>query len=121
MVSLNIKGTLGKYGWKNVPDEIIDDILPIAGLTAYKTAYQKAPYLAKHAIHLREAIEHFYDKVKRIYFIIVHSPYGFVTEFGGRRHYLPHPFIRPASKAAQNKIRAIIRLAAKQAIIRQAT
>jgi hypothetical protein len=115
MVKLSIKGTLGKFGYSALPDSIVDDILQISGMKAYTVAKGKAPYLDEHPIHIRDSIHTWYDKAASIFYVIVSSLYANITEFGSKLRF-PHPFIRPAAKAAQTIMRSTIRKSTKDAV-----
>jgi hypothetical protein len=117
MVSLSVRGTLGKFGYSNIPDDIVDEILQVSGLYAQKVAIQRAPYdlKDKKGIHIKDHIKYWFDHVAKAAYIVVASVYGNVAEYGTklRRAY---PFIRPAGAAARTKMRSIIRPSVKSAV-----
>lgn len=119
MISLNVQGTLGKFGYKNIPAAISEDILLIAIEQAFMTAKKNAPYdtddEAEPPIHIRDEIQRSFDNTNRIGYVWVKLPYANIAEYGSK-HRLPHPFIRPAAKAAQNKMRAVVRTAVKKSV-----
>jgi len=115
MLKLSINGTLGKFGYSKLPDEIVDNILQISGMKAFSVAKAKAPYLDSHPVHIRDSIHTWYDKASRIFYVIVSSLYANITEFGSKLRF-PHPFIRPAAKAAQTIMRSTIRKSTKEAV-----
>jgi HK97 gp10 family phage protein len=115
MLSLNVKGTLGKFGYEDVPDAVVDQIIQAAGLQALKTAIANAPYLPEHEIHLKENIHSWWDPMARVFYVIAASIYANIAEFGSRMR-LPHPYMRKAIVAAKNKMKSVIRGAFKKAI-----
>jgi hypothetical protein len=118
MLKLNLSGSLGRYGYSNLPDDIKNDLIQLALDQAYSTAYQKAPILPGHPIHIREDIKKEYTKGDPVAYLVVRSPYAFPAEFGSK-HRLAHPFMVPAARAAKNKIRALLRKSAKEAAERE--
>jgi hypothetical protein len=116
MINLDIQGTLGKFGYHNLPDDIADSILKIATDTAYKTAVQKAPWDPEpDGIHIKEDLKTYYSPMLKTGFVFIRSPYANIAEFGSRKR-LAHPYMRPASKAARNKMKAVIRVSTKDAV-----
>jgi len=112
---VDIKGTLGKYGYSNIPDEITDSILTIVTNHALLTAKKYAPILTGA---LRNAISSYVDhegKAGYVWIAFDKIPYAIVAEYGSR-HRLAHPFMHPAAAAARAKMKAIIRYTAKKAI-----
>lgn len=116
MLKLNITGTLAKFGWSGLPDEITDTILKITIDTAYMTAVKNAPVDPNDPpIHIKDELNKMYDEEKRIGYVLVKLPYANVAEYGSKKR-LPHPYMRPAAKSAQNKMRSMIRSATKDAV-----
>jgi hypothetical protein len=116
MIKLNISGTLGRFGYSNIPEEIMIDILTIATETAYVTAVKKAPYLANDPpVHIKDELKHSVDIDKKIGEVSIKLPYAYIAEFGSK-HRIAHPYIRPAARAAQAKMKAVIRKSTKEAI-----
>jgi len=119
MLSVNIKGTLGKYGYSDIPDEITDQILSIAVDTAEVTAKAKVPVGTApqdpHPGLLRDLIRSWIEKAARIGFVSVKSPYALAVHYGDKRHF-PHPFMQQAADAARRIIKSTIRKSTKAAI-----
>jgi HK97 gp10 family phage protein len=116
MLKLNITGTLGKFGYQNIPEKVVESILMVAIDTALITAKRKAPVDPRDPpIHIRDELQKEYDNAKMIGYVYVKLPYANIAEFGSK-HRLPHPYMRPAAQAARNKMRAVIRASAKKAI-----
>jgi hypothetical protein len=116
---VDIKGTLGKFGYSNIPDEISDAILVSVVDHAHYTAIKKAPYLADDPpLHLREEIQKEIDLKAKVGYVFIKTsdiPYALIAEYGSKKR-LAHPYMRPAAAAARAKMKAIIRTAAKQSI-----
>lgn len=113
MIKLNITGTLGRFGYSGIPGSIALDILNIATEQAYKTAYQKAPV---DTGTLRDALDYkLATDARMIGEVWVRLPYANIAEYGSKSR-LAHPYMRPASKSAQQKMKATIRKAAREAI-----
>ncbi len=116
MIKLDIKGNFGKFGYTRVADELVDELLIKAGNVATKTAISKAPYDPNDPPeHLREKIYPFWDKLERIFYVTATSVYAFIAEHGSRRRQA-HPYIRPASKAAQRNIKTNIKKAVTDSV-----
>ena len=116
MIKMDIKGTLGKFGYAKVAESIMDDLLKIGVDQAYMTAIRSAPVDPNDPpIHIRDELKKDIDKDGKVGYVYVKLPYANIAEFGSKNR-LPHPYIRPASRAAQAKIRATIRKAVKQSI-----
>ena len=106
MINLNIKGNFGKFGYTQVADDLVEELLLKAGEVALKTAIKKAPYDPNDPpYHLREHIHSWFDKAAQIFYVIAASIYANIAEYGSSRR-LEHPYIRPASKAAQRNIKS---------------
>lgn len=115
MLKLNLQGSLGRYGYSNLPDAIKSEIIGIAVLQAYNVAKAKAPYDPNDPpIHIRDDVHKEYWPGENEGAIVVKSPYCMPAEFGSKRR-LAHPFMRPAAKSAESKIRSMLRKAAKEA------
>jgi HK97 gp10 family phage protein len=116
MLKLNVTGTLAKFGWSKIPDAIVQDILLTVTKQAYVTAVKNAPIDPNDPpIHIKDELTWTYNKDAKLGTVYVKLPYANAAEYGTKSR-LPHPFMRPASKAAQNKMRSMIRLATKEAI-----
>lgn len=116
MLKLDVKGTLGKFGYSNIPDDIVDQIIGISTLQAYKTAVLKAPWDPEpDGIHIKEDLKFYYSKTLQVGEVWIRSPYANIAEYGSR-HRFAHPYMRPASQAARNKMRAVIRASTKAAV-----
>lgn len=116
MVSLNVTGTLGKYGYSNIPEDISDEIISIATDQAYMVAVRDAPYdPTPDGINIKTDLKKWFSKSLHAGAVWIRSAYANIAEYGSR-HRLPHPYIRPASKAAKNKIKQVIRASTKKAI-----
>ncbi|MCK9570435.1 hypothetical protein M0R72_15920 [Candidatus Pacearchaeota archaeon] len=114
MLELSVKGSLGKFSHLNLPDKIIDKLLNIGAIQAYKTAKAKAPYLPEHPIHLRDTIKRLDFLAARYIKISTDSPYAFITEFGSFLRKAV-PFMRLAKAAAQRKMKSTMRSAILEA------
>lgn len=115
-LKLDVKGTLGKFGYHNLPDNITDEIIYIVTEHAYMTAVKRAPYdPTPDGIHIKENIKRYYSKIGRFGEVWIDLPYALVAEYGSKKR-LAHPYMRPAGVAARNKMKAIIKVAAKQSI-----
>jgi hypothetical protein len=115
---VDIKGTLGKFGYSNIPEEMSDYILKIVVDHAHYTAVKKAPYLAGHEIHLRDNIQKEIDlktKSGAVFIKLADIPYALVAEYGSKKR-LAHPYMKPAASAARAKLKAVIRVAFKEAV-----
>jgi hypothetical protein len=118
MLSLNITGTLGKYGYGKISEDLADEIILIATQQAYKTAVKYAPYDPEpDGINIREDLRWYFSKMAHGGVVWIKSPYANIAEYGSS-HRLPHPYIRPASAAARSKMKQIIRQSTKNAIER---
>lgn len=119
MIKCDIRGTLGKFGYGHVPDEIADKILQAVTDQAHYTAVKRAPYDPEpDGIHLREHVKKDIDLSKKVGYVFIETneiPYALVAEYGSRNR-LAHPYMKPAANAARQKIKAIVRIAAKEAI-----
>jgi hypothetical protein len=116
MVSLSVRGTLGKFGYSNIPDDIIDQILMVATMQAYKTAVQKAPFDPDDPpVHIREELRWNFSKLARMGTVWVRLAYANMAEYGSKGR-AAHPFIRPAKAAAQRKMRAVIKRSTQDAV-----
>jgi hypothetical protein len=112
---IDIKGTLGKFGYSSIPDEITDLILTTVTSHALMTAKKFAPVKTGA---LRDAISSYVDlegKAGYVWISFDRIPYANVAEYGSR-HRLAHPYMHPAAASARAKMKAIIRYAAKKAI-----
>jgi hypothetical protein len=116
MLKINILGGLGKYRYANLPDDIAVDLIKIGIDQAYYVASQKVPVLSGK---LKSKIETSIYPEKKIGFVFIRKnkdmPYPFAAEYGTKNR-LAHPFVRPAQKSAQSKIKAIMRYAARKRI-----
>ena len=119
MVSVNIKGALGKLGYTDIPDEIVDDMLKAIVDKAFIVAKQKAPYDTDpnqvDPRHIRDELKKYYSKSLRAGAVWVELPYAHAAEYGTKSR-LMHPFIRPAAAAGRALAKAIARSAIKLAI-----
>ena len=115
MLSLNIKGTLGKLGYVDIPEDITDIMLKAAIDKAYLTAFQRAPFDPEHPIHIKEELKKYYSKSLNGGAVWVKLPYANLAEYGSKSR-LMNPFMRPAAKDARVLIKAIAKSAIKLAI-----
>ena len=116
MLSLNVTGTLGKYGYSDIPDDIADEIIMIATNQAYMTAVKEAPYdPTPDGINIKTDLKHKFSKSLRAGFVWIQSLYANIAEYGSK-HRLPHPYMRPASRAARLKMKQVIRASTRKAI-----
>jgi len=113
---MDVKGTLGKFGYHDLPDAISDLVLKIATDTAHKSAIKHAPYdPVTDPIHIRDELKTYYSPSLKSGFVFVQLPYANAAEWGSRSRS-PHPFMRPASKAAKNKMKSVIKSSTKKAV-----
>jgi hypothetical protein len=120
---VDIIGTLGKYGYSNLPESISDEILSVIIDHAHYTAIKKAPYDKKNLddVHLREHIQKDIDLKNHVGYVFVKIsdiPYAAVVEYG-TKHRWAVPFMKPAAMAARSKMKAIIRKSTKDAIVKE--
>lgn len=116
MLSLNITGTLAKYGYSNIPEEISDEIILIATMQAYKKAVASAPFDPEpDGIHIKEDLSWYFSEMAHTGFVWIKSKYANIAEYGSK-HRLPHPYMRPASAAARSKMKQVIRSSTKKAV-----
>jgi len=116
MITLSIKGTLGKFGYENIPEEISDEIIKIATDAAYISAVKNAPYDPEpDGVHIKEDLKTYYSPMLHAGFVYIKSVYANIAEYGSKSR-LAHPYIRPAAKAARAKMRSTIKAAVKSAI-----
>jgi len=119
MISVNVRGTLGKVGYTDIPDDIADDMLKAVVDKAYLVAKQKAPYDTdpgqSDPRHIRDELKKYYSKTLKAGAVWVELPYAHAAEFGTKSR-LMHPFIRPAASAGKALMKAIARGAVKMAI-----
>ena len=66
-------------------------------------------------MHIRDDLQKAFYREIKTGVVWIKSPYGYIAEFGSR-HRLAHPYIRPASIAAKNKMKAVIRVSTKRAV-----
>jgi len=119
MISLNIKGTLGKFGYEDLPVEISNEILKIATDTAYRAAVKNAPYdPTPDGIHIKEDLKTYFSAMLQAGFVFIRSAYANIAEYGSK-HRLAHPYIRPAAKAARSKMKSVIKSSTKTAIAKE--
>jgi hypothetical protein len=119
MVRLNVTGTLNKYGYSDIPEEISDEIIMIATDQAYLTAVREAPYdPTPDGINIKTDLKKWFSKTLHAGAVWVRSAYANVAEYGSKLR-LAHPYIRPASKAARNKMKQVIRASTKKAIAKK--
>lgn len=116
MVKLNVTGTLNKYGYSNIPEEIADEIIMIATNHAYMTAVKNAPYdPTPDGINIKTDLKHLFSKLLHAGVVWIRSAYANIAEYGSKCR-LPHPYIRPAARAARAKMIQVIRSSTKKAI-----
>lgn len=116
MLKLNIVGTLGKYGYSEIPEDLSAQIVLIATEQAYKTAVAYAPYDPEpDGIHINEDLKWYFSKMAHGGVVWIKSDYANIAEYGSKGR-LPHPYMRPASAAARSKMKQVIRSSTKEAI-----
>lgn len=118
-VSLDITGTLGRFGYHNIPLDIRNQIVEICTAVAFDTAKKNAPYDQNDPpVHIKDEltkeIETLGDSDK-VGYVYVRLPYAGLAEYGAKGR-LPHPYMRPAGNAARRKMKAIMRSAAKKSV-----
>jgi hypothetical protein len=122
VLSLKVTGTLGKFGYSNIPEDVSDEIIMISTMSAYKSAVVNAPYdddpKQRDPRHIKEELKWHYSKLAKSGTVWVKLPWAHIAEYGNKRR-LAKPYMRKGSKAAQNKMRAIIRGAVKKSIKEQ--
>lgn len=118
MVSLNVTGTLGKYGYSDIPEDIADEIIMIATKQAYMTAVENAPYdPTPDGINIKTDLRYSYSfsATRRVGVVWIRSVYANIAEYGSKSR-LPHPYIRPAARAAKAKMIRVIRSSTRKVI-----
>ena len=123
-LSIDIKCTLGKYGYSDIPDDVADLVLVATVNHVHYTAVKKAPVDRGDERHmpddvvLRENIQKEIDLPNKAGYVFVKKsdiPYLFTAEYGTRSR-LAHPFMRPAAAAGRGKMKAIIRASTKEVV-----
>jgi len=116
MISVNVTGTLGKYGYQNIPDEISDMILQVSTETAYLAAVSAAPYDPEpDGVHIKEDLQWRFISMLKLGVVWIKSAYANITEYGSKSR-LPHPYMRKGAAAARSKMRSTIRSATKEVV-----
>jgi hypothetical protein len=119
VLSMDVKGELGKFGYTELPEDIVDSILMAAIDKAYLVAKQKAPYdtdpLQRDPRHIRDEIKKYFSKMDHGGRVWVSLPWAPPAEYGTKSR-LMHPYFRPASAEARKLIKSIARSAIRKAV-----
>jgi hypothetical protein len=117
---MKVGGSIGKFGYSHIPDDIKLDVVNIGVNTAYRIAVLNAPYdPTPDGIHIKEDLKFkLATNADPIGEVWIKSPYAAAAEYGSRRRFA-HPYFSKGRKAAWQKIRAILRKAVKEAIAKE--
>ena len=116
MIEFKTSGKFGKIHYQNIPTAIIEALLPAVTKTAYKAAVRNAPWDPEpDNVHIKEDLKWYFSPLLQLGVVWIKSPYAAIANYGSR-HRLAHPFMQPASKAGQQKMKRELRKIIKEAI-----
>ena len=116
MITFRTSGKFGKIRYQNIPTAIIEALLPMVTETAYKAAVKNAPYdPTPDGIHIKEDLKWYFSPLLQMGAVWIRSPYALVANYGSRNR-LAHPFMKPASRAGQQKMKRELKKIIKDAI-----
>lgn len=116
MITFKTSGKFGKTYYQNIPTAIIEALLPMVTETAYKAAVKNAPWdPTPDGIHIKEDLKWRYSPLLKMGAVWIRSPYALVANYGSHSR-LAHPFMKPASKAGQQKMKRELKKIIKEAI-----